>query len=234
MWYVKTEAEALHVSPAVLQGALADGWKNIPAKARTPRSARVREAEQEEEDWLAEQARAAVRHAIAEKKRKEYQKEQRNQAKLDAGEPIEDDEEAEEEETVPDEETEVAAALELASPRMSRATCKIIDAADDTIHEAVLYGGGGGRGSLKSQLTRLMKVTNTSAEGSRTPRHGEQQQQPPAAPLEWANNYLESVAPVVGLAIALCDFVAESSGELSVRAGDMLTVMGVPRESTPE
>ena len=119
----------------------------------------------------------------------------------------------------------VPAELEMpkAPPHLSKQTCKLIDGADDVLHDCMMRPGGGGKGSLRSQLAQLQKVVSEGRHGGRRSPQGV------AALSTWS----EASAPIVGLAVALYDFLAEDPKELSFFTGDMLSVLGMPESQTP-
>ena len=215
MWYVGSTAEKMHVDARVLKGALVPEFRQSSNKGRTPKSQKIREAERQGEEEIAAIAAEAERVAELNEKRLAALQEQYG--------------EEEGERMAAAQETE-APIVPPVPPPLSDATVTVIDQAEDLLHDSMLIAGGGGPLNLKSQLMRLEKAM------WRSRRHGRDHAeaggsgpcaQPPSAAAIAAT-------PIAGLAVALYDFEPADASELGFGCGDMLSILAVAREATPE
>ena len=106
--------------------------------------------------------------------------------------------------------------------KLARSQQKIISSAKDSLSESMLHVGGGGPNGMRTQVQHLVNITS---------KKGKQRSQLTICPQPSRG---VGLAPIAGLAVALYDFVSIAKGELRFHKGDMLSVLDVPQNVTPE
>lgn len=97
-------------------------------------------------------------------------------------------------------------------------TADKLEAANEALRRSIVLPGGGGDGSVRNQISQLIGMYSGPALRKRD------------AGIKWA----PASAATAAVAVGLYSFHAAAPGELSFRKGDMLRILSVPAESTPD